>query len=238
MNGTEIVNHTRPEKLHLQTFHCACQIARATGQAGQTGSQGGIKSLDVGGIDTANLSLGLNQQTTCRGPVAMYQASLDMGQAFATVPFDHLNDVQFRPEDAPGSAPSAAILGSEQFLHHLGIGSKAIDSDQDRLDDATRSLTHLRHDLQDEMLVPVQRYSAPNEQAGKDAQCSADPGRMSLQLDPHFVGLYLGQLDCLAADVSLLDPFSMVSRSHLPTGHGAFIDTKGEYDSGQWTTVR
>ena len=147
-----------------------------------------------------------------------------MGQALAIVPFDHLNDIQFRPGDDPGPASFTAIFGGEQLFDYLGIGSKTIDSDQDRLNDTPRGLTHLRYDLQDQMLVPIQRYSTPNEQTGKHAKGCTDPGRLSLQLDPYLVGLHLGQLDCLAADKLILNPHGMVTGLQLPTGHRALVD--------------
>ncbi len=169
MNSAEIVNHTRPEQLHLQAFHCTGEIARPAHQTGQTGPLGGIEPLDVGGIDEADLGLGLNQQTARCAPVAIGQAPLDMGQALAAVALDDLDDIQPRPWKTLGPPSFATVFGGKQLLDHLWIGSKTIDSDQDGLNDAPRGLTHLRHDPQDEMLVPIQRYSTPNEKAGKHA---------------------------------------------------------------------
>jgi hypothetical protein len=61
MNGTEVVNDARSEELHLQTLHRARHVAGATHRAGQAGSQGGIEAFDIGGINPADMRLGLNQ---------------------------------------------------------------------------------------------------------------------------------------------------------------------------------
>lgn len=237
MNGTEVVNDPRPEEFHLQTLHRAGHIAGAARQAGQAGSQGGIESFDVGGVDPADMSLGLNQQAVYCLPVSIGQASLDMGESFATVTLDDLNNIQFGPRDTPGSATLATVLGGKQLPQQFGIGCEAVNGYQDGLNDTPRSLAHLVHDLQEESLIPLQGNSAPNEQAGKDAQCRADPSRAPLQLDPHFVSLHLGQLDCISADIPILNSFSMVTCSRLPTGHGAFVDAQGKHDGSEWTTV-
>jgi len=232
MNGAEVVNHTRPEKFHLQTFHRAGQVACAASQAGQTGAQGGIEPFDVGGVEATNLSLRLHQQAAGSAPIAMYQASLDVRQAFALVAFDDLDDIQFWPGDALGPTPLAVVPGGKQLFQYAGIGSKTIDTEKDWLDDTSRSLTDLRHDLQDEVLVPLQRYGAPDEQARKDTQGGRDPGDLSLQLYPHLVGLHLSQLDDPPTDEAILDPLGMVTSLQLPAGHGALVYLKGEYDGG------
>jgi len=139
-----------------------------------------LNRLDVSGVDTTNLGLGLHQQATRCAPIPIRHASLDVGEAFALVPFDHLDDVQFRPGNPPGRPPSTAVLGGKQLFEQFGVSSKAIDSNQNGLNDTSRGLSHFRHDLQEEMFVPMQRYSAPNEQAGKDAQGGADPGYLPL----------------------------------------------------------
>ena len=113
MNGTKVVNDTRPEEFHLQTLHCAGYVAGAARQTGQAGSQGGVEALNVGGVDPADMRLGLNQQAVYCLPVAMGQAPLDMGQALAIVTLDDLNDIQFRPGDTPGPAAATMIFGGE-----------------------------------------------------------------------------------------------------------------------------
>ena len=49
-----------------------------------------------------------------------------MGQTFAVVPFDDLNDVQFRPGDAFEPARFAAALGGKQLFDRFGISSESM----------------------------------------------------------------------------------------------------------------
>jgi hypothetical protein len=87
------------------------------------------------------------------------------------------------------------------------------------------------------MLISPQRDSAPNEQPREGTQGGGEPSGLPLQLCLQFISLHLGQLDRFATHELTLHTFSMVTRFHMPIGHGVFINTECVNNSRNWTSM-
>jgi len=102
----EVVHATHQVHERFQGFRVTDQSSTAPYQDCQSRAEGGVQSLDEGGVEIGS-SMALGQQSLGRFEATLRHPPGDVDYALALVTLDHLSNVNVWPGDQPGTAAFA-----------------------------------------------------------------------------------------------------------------------------------
>ena len=231
MDTTEIVQTPRPEHRRLQMEPMTGWHAGTTGQRRYPGTEGRIQSFDVGGVENAQLCLRPAKNLLGRHPMTQTKAAFDGYQAATDFVFDHLHQMDLRPQAQRGVSRFAGVVGTtEDAAHRFDPGTEAIRHPKNGGVRFGRVPYPCHHPLY-QGGTPLHTHLAPEKQTRENAHRRRHPGSAMLRFQVQFIPLHLSQFQPARAHPLRLDLLRMLTCFHLPCLHRALVQAKGKDNS-------
>ncbi len=232
---TEVVDRADQVQTVLQAGGLTSQRASTTDQSAQARAKGRVQAFNVSGMDGRG-RLGLLQHGFDLGGCALHDPTQHTDDPMAGIPFDDLRNQDAVPRTQSRSARLArGQRFTQDLLNRADIGTKAIRAESQRPTQGAGS--NFLHELNNQVIVALCTHRPTQPQAATHLQGTGQPDDAALFFHAQLVQLYLSQVTRLLHQVCM-HACALLSRSHLPVQHGAFIQLKGHHDRLQRTAMR
>jgi hypothetical protein len=221
MDTTEIINAAEQENGVDDGLLSAGQAMRAANERSQISAEGAVEAFNESRIDSA-VQLRGSAQTNEHGTGAAQDVASNAQGAFGLV-LDDLGQGQAGPDTIDGAAPAAFAFVGESLLEGVAVGGQTVEGKVQG--QFLRPTPDQGSQSPNELTVPLLADHGSQPQAGTDHDRHRHPqDHTALQLDAHFIGLDLLQVQWL--NMGLMDGLSMHPRSVLPGHHRPLIQAK------------
>jgi hypothetical protein len=168
---------------------------------------------------------------------ALNQAVFNAGQLSANEAFDNLDNRQLRPENQTRTTALAGVNGTaKRLFDRLPPSGKAIYDPQNR---PTRHGCSVRlgNNLGNQRCASFYTDGAPDKQPRENSHAGSQPHSAALTFDVQLISLNPSQVHLSAAYSLLLYRLGMLPGFLLPGRYSAFIQSKGQHNGLNWTTI-